>query len=193
MKYKLKNKEIIKAQGGLGKAAKSMFKAVRSAEEPVIKLVEPLKFNSDVKLLQQNIFKEVVKRAGSPVLGRIGKSPLGGSELFKAMLNGTYVAPPPHTYGGLKLNPNYYYRRGWGIIDDALDIGAIRVPESGYIEKALKKYPWLDNGNPFSTTLMGQNFPYFSEGELWPAGGKFGVEPEDHIINHQNLMEELHH
>ena len=82
--------------------------------------------------------------------------------------------------GNLILNKNYYYRRGWGIIDDALNTGVIRVPEGDYKSTALKKYPWLDDGNPFSTTLLNHKFPYFSEGELWPHT-KFGRIPEDLI------------
>ncbi len=83
-------------------------------------------------------------------------------------------------------NKNYYYRRGWGIIDDAIETGKIRVPEGDYKSIALKKYPQLDNGNPFSTSLINHKFPYFSEGELWDSMGKFGMEPEDLIAVPKN-------
>lgn len=84
-------------------------------------------------------------------------------------------------FGEFIPNRNYYYRRGWGIIDDAVETGKIRVPEGDYKSEALKKYPWLDNGNPFSTALMNHKFPYFSEGELWDQTGKFGRVPDDLI------------
>lgn len=82
-------------------------------------------------------------------------------------------------------NPNFFYRRGWGIIDDAIQSGVIRVPEGDYKPAILKKYPFLDDGNPFSTMKISHLFPYFSQGELWPA--KFGHEPEDLIVAPLNL------
>lgn len=84
-------------------------------------------------------------------------------------------------FGNIIVNPNFYFRRGWGIIDDAVKTGRIRVPEGDYKTEALKKYPWLDNGNSFSTALLNHSFPYFSEGELWNSMAKFGKEPEDLI------------
>lgn len=92
-------------------------------------------------------------------------------------------------FGEFIPNKNYYYRRGWGIIDDAVNTGRIRVPEGDYKSIALKKYPQLDNGNPFSTALMNHEFPYFSEGKLWDAMTKFGEEPEDLIAISREVPE----
>lgn len=85
-------------------------------------------------------------------------------------------------FGEFIPNKNYYYRTGWGIIDDAVETGKIRVPKGDYKTEALKKYPWLDNGNPFSTTLLNHKFPYFSEGNLWNnQAAKLGKTPQDLI------------
>lgn len=97
-------------------------------------------------------------------------------------------AGAPFSYdelGNFIPNPNYYYRRGWGIVDDAIKTGIVRVPKGNYKPGVLKKYPFLDNGNPFSTMLRSQRFPYFSEGKLWWE--KFGRTPEDLIAIPNNL------
>lgn len=103
---------------------------------------------------------------------------------IRNVVGNSNITKLPITYsdsGNIQINPNFYYRSGWGIIDDAIKTGRVRVPEGNYKKAALEKYPWLDNGNPFSTTLMNHEFPYFSEGELWPTMTKLGKEPEDLI------------
>ena len=76
--------------------------------------------------------------------------------------------------GNLYTDKNYFYRRGWGIIDDAQKTGVIRVPEGDYKPAVLKKYPFLNDG--FSTMMISHKFPYFSEGKLWP--NKYGTVPD---------------
>ena len=91
------------------------------------------------------------------------------------------------SFGNLIPNKNFYFRRGWGIIDDANETGKIRVPDGDYKKIALQKYPWLDNGNPYSTSLINHKFPYFAEGVIWPQETKFGKLPEDLIAVPNNV------
>ena len=81
--------------------------------------------------------------------------------------------------GNLYAHKDYFYRKGWGIIDDAKKSGVIRVPEGDYKLEVFKKYPFLNDDNPFSTMKMNHKFPYFSEGRLWPD--KYGTA-EDIIV-----------
>lgn len=100
--------------------------------------------------------------------------------------------------GNFVPNPNYYYRTGWGIIDDALDSGVIRVPEGDYKPAVLQKYPFLNDDNPFSTMKVSHKFPYFSEGNLSGKGNgsastarlkysELPPEPEDLIAIHKDI------
>lgn len=82
--------------------------------------------------------------------------------------------------GNMYVNKNYFYRRGYDLIDDAQASGVIRVPEGDYKPAVLKKYPFLNDDNPFSTMKMSHKFPYFSEGSLWPV--KYGDTPATDLI-----------
>ena len=91
----------------------------------------------------------------------------------------------PFTYDETGLfipNPNYNFRNGWGLIEDAIKTGRIRVPEGDYKSAVLKKYPFLNKSiGPFSTVRdLSFKFPYFQRGEsIWPF--KTQVQAEDLI------------
>lgn len=80
--------------------------------------------------------------------------------------------------GQLFTNKNYFFRRGYDLIDDAQRSGVIRVPSGDYKPAVLEKYPFLNDGNQFSTMKISHKFPYFSEGELWPLKYSNTAQPD---------------